>query len=95
MFTNKIQKLMELGKESVRLSEVSVLDEPYFEFKWHNDNIIKAKFYSYCLKLEDEQPIHIIEAKNEVELEQKIDHFIMIAKREIVSLSRKDEIGCG
>ena len=94
MLIEKIKKLIKLGEEAASLSENRTSFEPSLNIIWKNDEII-SEFYSDCLELGEEGKHHRFVAKNELEIEEWLDHLIMLATREITVLSRREEIGCG
>lgn len=90
----KIKELLKLGREAVSLSKKSKKNEPYLSLIWQNNGLIIGDFYSSCLTLEDNSKHHKFSAYNEGTLETILDHYVMLAKREVVLLSREDdEIG--
>lgn len=94
MFTEKIKKLMAIGIEAAKLSDVSQLDEPYVKITWQKNGTMEVEFYSYSLELEGGRGNHFSITPDEKSMEEKLDYFISLAEREIVAMSRKESTGC-
>jgi len=88
--TEKIHKLITMGKEAVNLSEISQLDEPSLRLTWRTNGLLELEFYSYSLEVGgDTVGNHSFTVANEEELDNLLDHLVSIVEREIVALSKK------
>lgn len=83
VLNEKIQELLELGKEAIQVSDSHKMLEPQVTITWHNDGSISGELYSYCLDLYDGGRHHKFQVVNEKGLLVILDTFIKKAREEI------------
>ncbi len=84
----KIEELLQLGREAVSLSDKCKKGEPSLSITWQKNGLISGDFYSFCLELGDGNKHHKFSAHDKETLEKALNNLIKIAKREIVALGR-------
>ena len=86
---SKINRLMELGKRAVELSDCHKSTEPGITLVFRNDGSYYLEFYSYCLDLQDGGRHHVFDADSFDGLLAGLDRFIAAAENEIKLLERE------
>jgi len=85
----KINKLMELGRQAVELSDVCKANEPSLTISFLNDGSVGVDFYSYCLDLQDGGRHHVFHATRSTALVDGLDDLIIKAEAEISMLKEE------
>lgn len=88
---DKINRLMELGKEAVALSDCNKLNEPSLTISFLNDGSVGVDFYSYCLDLQDGGRHHVFHATRSTALLDGLDDLIVKAEAEIKMTKEEKE----
>jgi len=85
----KINKLMELGRQAVELSDVCKANEPSLTISFLNDGSVGVDFYSYVLDLQDGGRHHVFHATRSTALIDGLDDLIIKAEAEIKMLTEE------
>lgn len=87
----KINRLMELGRQAVELSDVCKANEPSLTINFLNDGSVGVDFYSYCLDLQNGGRHHVFHATHVMGLEIGLHDLIQKAESEVKLLREEKE----